>query len=76
MHTSFLIKSDYIWVRSESNLDYYLGQWVSQVSDANMISVLFHIPTTTGIPLAHVVLAQALCTQLSMMSPSVDHHLK
>ena len=31
-------------VTSGSDLDYYLGQWVIRVSDADPVSTLFHIP--------------------------------
>ena len=39
----YLIKSGHIQVKSGSDLDYYLGQWVIQVSDADPVSTL--VPT-------------------------------
>ena len=40
MHTSTLIKLGHIQVRSGSDPDYYPGQWVIWVSDADPVSTL------------------------------------
>ena len=46
-------------------------------SIADFLRTYRNVPhTTTGIPPAHLVLAQALRTHLSMTSPSVYHRLK
>ena len=42
MHASPLIKPGHILVRSESDLDYYPGQWVIRVSDSDPVSTLMH----------------------------------
>jgi len=43
-HASTLIKLGHIWVSSGSDPDYYPGQWVIWVSDADLVAMLIAMP--------------------------------